>query len=175
MLRLNQSPICHLFGCFSDKVRLLSICSVKQPHFLSQVNDTRVLMSLNALLWLTQTAKQGNPTEELSHIWKQIYQHQMKTKPCHPTNVQRCTKARLLQLKMCDCMPTPSVHASLSLTQHSDTFTCYMFPLQAWKHLVWQNTAGLHLFQIESCGSTATNMAWLAMGKKFFEKVVVSS
>lgn len=63
------------------------------------------------------------------------------------SNFYRRTKAGRIQLELCDWKPTLAAHAIRSLTQHSDTFTCdNVFPLQARKHLVWQNTAGLNLF-----------------------------
>lgn len=72
----------------------------------------------------------------------------------------KTTNAGLLQLKLCDWEPALAVPVIPSLIHCSDIFTCYnVFPLQARKHLVWQNTAGLRLFQIQSCWSTATNMA----------------
>lgn len=80
----------------------------------------------------------------------------METKTCHATNSHRQILSGVVQKQEFNCnrvigSQTLVAHAIHSLTQHSDTFTCYnVFPLQARKHLVWQNTAGLHLLQIQT-------------------------
>lgn len=55
----------------------------------SPVDDTIVLMSLNALLWLTKPQSGGIPLRNQVEIWKQIHQHRTETKPFRASNSQK--------------------------------------------------------------------------------------